>query len=287
MTHWFAYPNIDPVAFHVGFEFHIGSFTYHPIPVHWYGLSYLFGFICVFLWMNRAAGRRRLGLTSDQIQDFLVYALIGVLVGGRTGFVIADVLTKHNFGDYLANPINFIAIWQGGMAFHGALVGVVLATLLFLRKHPGLSFGVLADEVVPMLSIGIFTTRIVNFINDELPGKLCLPDHPYCIQFPAFPDGYRYPSQIFEAILDILTLPIVLYVYSRRPPDGVVFWTWFTIYGITRTIAEIWREPGFTVLGLDGGQFVAVIQLIIGVVMIVVSYRAGKRTEVRASAAGA
>jgi phosphatidylglycerol:prolipoprotein diacylglycerol transferase len=237
--------------------------------------------------MNRAAGRRRLGLTSDQIQDFLVYALIGVLVGGRTGFVIADVLTKHNFGDYLANPINFIAIWQGGMAFHGALVGVVLATLLFLRKHPGLSFGVLADEVVPMLSIGIFTTRIVNFINDELPGKLCLPDHPYCIQFPAFPDGYRYPSQIFEAILDILTLPIVLYVYSRRPPDGVVFWTWFTIYGITRTIAEIWREPGFTVLGLDGGQFVAVIQLIIGVVMIVVSYRAGKRTEVRASAAGA
>jgi phosphatidylglycerol:prolipoprotein diacylglycerol transferase len=270
VSHWFVYPNIDPIAFHLG-----------PVAVHWYGLSYLFGFICVFLWMNRPAGRRRLGLTTDQIQDFLVYALIGVLIGGRTGFVFADVLTKHNFGDYLANPINFIAIWQGGMAFHGALLGVFLATLLFLRKHPGLTFGILADEVVPLISIGIFTTRLVNFINDELPGKLCLPDHPYCVQFPAYPDGYRYPSQIFEAILDILTLPIILLVYRSRPPDGVVFWTWFTIYGITRSIAEIWREPGFTVLGLDGGQFVAVVQLLIGIVMIVVSYRRGTYTAAR------
>jgi len=284
VNHWFVYPNIDPIAFHLGVEFHIGSFTYHPVPVHWYGLSYLFGFICVYLWMNRAAGRRRLGLASDQIQDFLVYGLIGVLLGGRIGFVIADVITKHNFGEYLANPINFIAVWQGGMAFHGALIGVILAGLLFLRKHPGLTFGILGDEVVPLISIGIFTTRLVNFINDELPGKLCIPDQPYCIGFPAYP-GYRYPSQIFEAILDILTLPIILFVYSRRPPDGVVFWTWFTIYGITRTIAEIWREPGFTVIGLDGGQFVAVLQLIIGVVMVVVSYRRGTYTAKRAVAA--
>jgi phosphatidylglycerol:prolipoprotein diacylglycerol transferase len=276
VSHWFVYPNIDPIAFRLG-----------PIAVHWYGLSYLFGFICVFLWMNRPAGRRRLGLSSDQIQDFLVYALIGVLIGGRTGFVIADVITKHNLSEYLASPINFIAIWQGGMAFHGALVGVILTALLFLRKHPGLTFGIIGDEVVPMLSIGIFTTRLVNFINDELPGKLCLPDHPYCIQFPAYPDGYRYPSQIFEAILDILTLPIILLVYRSRPPDGVVFWTWFTIYGITRSIAEIWREPGFLVLGLDGGQFVAVVQLLIGIVMVVVSYRRGKYTAARTAAARA
>ncbi len=270
MSHWFVYPNIDPIAFHLG-----------PIAVHWYGLSYLFGFICVFLWMNRAAGRRRLGLTTDQIQDFLVYALVGVLIGGRVGFVIADVITHHNLGDYLAHPLNFIAIWQGGMAFHGALVGVIVAIVLFLRKHPGLTFGILGDEVVPLLSIGIFTTRIVNFINDELPGKLCLPDHPYCILFPAYSNGYRYPSQIFEAILDILTLPIILLVYRSRPPDGVVAWTWFTIYGITRTIAEIWREPGFTVLGLDGGQFVAVLQTFIGIALIVRAYRRGIRTEAR------
>ncbi len=83
MNHWFTYPNIDPVAFRLG-----------PLAVHWYGLSYLFGFICVFLWMNRPAGRRRLGLTTDQIQDFLVYALVGVLIGGRTFFVIADIITQ-------------------------------------------------------------------------------------------------------------------------------------------------------------------------------------------------
>ena len=270
MTHWFAYPNLDPIAFRLG-----------PIAVHWYGLSYLFGFICVFLWMNRPAGRRRLGLTTDQIQDFLVYALIGVLIGGRTLFVIADVITKHNLADYLAHPLNFIAIWQGGMAFHGALVGVIVAIFLFLRKHRGLTFGILGDEVVVLLSLGIFATRLVNFINDELPGKLCLPDHPYCILFPNYPDGYRYPSQIFEAILDIAVLPVVLLVYRRRPPDGVVAWTWFTLYGITRSIAEIWREPGFTVAGLSGGQLVALPQILIGIVLIVYSLRRGTRTDVR------
>jgi phosphatidylglycerol:prolipoprotein diacylglycerol transferase len=270
VSHWFVYPHIDPIAFRLG-----------PVAIHWYGLSYLFGFLCVFLWMNRRAGRRRLGLTTDQIQDFLVYCLVGVLVGGRVGFVIADVLTNHNLADYLAHPINFIAVWQGGMAFHGALVGVILAMLLYIRKHHGLTFGVLADEVVVLLESGIFTTRLVNFINDELPGKLCLPDHPWCILFPNTPDGYRHPSQIYEALLDISVLPIVLAIYKSRPPDGVTAWSWFTLYGVTRAIAEIWRAPGFTVFGLDGGQFVALIQIVIGVVMIVHSVRRGKRTDLR------
>jgi phosphatidylglycerol:prolipoprotein diacylglycerol transferase len=270
VSHWFTYPHIDPIAFHIG-----------PLAVHWYGLSYLFGFICVFLWMNRPAGRRRLGLTTDQIQDLLVYALVGVLIGGRTLFVIADIITNHNFGDYLASPLKFIAIWEGGMAFHGALLGVMVAGWLFLRKHPGLTFGVGADEVIVLVPIGIFTTRLVNFINDELWGKLCVPDQPYCILFPSRPDGYRYPSQIFEAILDILVLPVLLVVYRRKPPDGVVFWTWFTLYGITRSIAEIWREPGFTVLGLSGGQLIAIPQIVIGAVMLVISLRRGTRTDAR------
>lgn len=268
-THWFTYPNIDPIAIRLG-----------PIAVHWYGLSYLFGFICVFLWMNRPAGRRRLGLTTDQIQDFLVYALVGVLIGGRTLFVIADVITKHNFSDYLAHPINFIAVWEGGMAFHGALVGVIVAIFLFLRKHPGLTFSVLADEVVVLLPIGIATTRIVNFINNELQGKICDPDRPYCLHFPGY-TGYRYPSQIFESILDILVLPIVLIVWGRKPADGVVAWTWFTLYGITRSIAEMWREPGFTVIGLSGGQLVAIPQIFIGLAFLIWAIRRGKRTVAR------
>ena len=126
MNHWFTYPNIDPIALHLG-----------PINIHWYGISYLIGFAAVYLWMSRPAGMRRLGLTRDQIQDFLVYALVGVLVGGRLFFVINDIVSKHDLASYLSNPISFIAIWNGGMAFHGAMIATMAAILLFLRKHPG------------------------------------------------------------------------------------------------------------------------------------------------------
>ncbi len=198
MQHWFSYPtNVDPVAIHLG-----------PIKVHWYGIAYLVGFICVYLWMSRPEGRRRLGLTREQIQDFLFYALLGVLIGGRTFFVFNDIISKHDLAQYLANPINFIAVWNGGMAFHGGMVGVLIAIWLFVRKHPGLKYTVFGDEVVVLLPIGITLTRIVNFINDELWGDICNPDRPWCLQFPSAPDplAYRHPAQIYEAILDILTL---------------------------------------------------------------------------------
>ena len=119
---------------------------------------------------------------------------------------------------------------------------MIVAIALFVRKHPGLTFSVLADEAVVMLPVGIALTRIVNFINDELVGNVCVPDRPWCMKFPSA-DGYRYPSQIFEAVLDILVLPIVLAVYGRRPPDGVVAWTWFTLYGVSRSIAEVGGKP--------------------------------------------
>ena len=207
MQHWFTYPNIDPVAFRLG-----------PLAVHWYGLSYLAGFLAVGAWMGRAEGRKRLGLSYDGIQDFLVYALVGVLIGGRLFFVIADIVTKHDaslyFGDMPRSLLNVIAVWNGGMGFFGGLIGVAVAIALFIRKHPWLSFGVLADEVVVLLPVGLALTRIVNFINDELVGNLCVPDHPWCIKFPSA-DGYRYPSQLFEALMDIAVLPIV---YLRLPP---------------------------------------------------------------------
>jgi phosphatidylglycerol:prolipoprotein diacylglycerol transferase len=229
--------------------------------------------------MNRPAGRRRLGLTSEEIQDFLVYSLIGVLIGGRTLFVIADMLSHpDNASQYWTHPINIIAIWNGGMAFHGGLIGVLLAIWLFVRRHPGLSFNVLADEVVVLLPIGIALTRIVNFINDELPGRVCEPDAPYCIQFPNY-DLYRYPSQIFESILDIVVLPILLVIYARRPPDGVVAWTWFTLYGVTRSLAEIWRQPDIVVGGvITGGQLLALPMILIGIGLIVAAVRRDVRT---------
>ncbi len=272
MQHWFTYPNIDPVAFRLG-----------PLGVHWYGLSYLVGFIFVGLWMGRAAGRRRLGLTTDQVQDFLVYALAGVLVGGRLFFVIADIVTRHTGPEYLANPLNIIAVWNGGMGFFGGLIGVLVAIGLFIRRHPGLSFNVLADEVVVLLPIGLALTRIVNFINDELVGNECIPDQPWCIKFPSAA-GFRYPSQIFEAILDLAVLPIVYLVYRRRPPDGVVAWTWFALYGVTRSVAEIWRKTDLAVGPFTGGQLLALPMIAIGMVLLWLAYRAHVRTDERPAA---
>jgi phosphatidylglycerol:prolipoprotein diacylglycerol transferase len=278
--HNLPYPQIDPVAIH------LGSFG-----IHWYGISYLVGFVAVGLWMARAAGRRRLGLTTDQIQDFLFYALIGVLVGGRLFFVLNDILSHHsgvnqsisvgqNFMNYLTHPIDIIAVWQGGMAFHGGLIGVIVAVALFIRKHPGLTFSVLGDEVVILLPIGIALTRVVNFINDELWGNICNPNHPWCIVFPSKPDGPRHPAQLYEAIMDIAVLPIVYLLYRRKPPDGVVAWTWFTLYGITRSIDEAFRQADFQIGPITGGQLYALPMIVIGVIMIVICARKGVHTDV-------
>ena len=283
MQHWFSYPtNVDPIAIHIGF-----------INVHWYGIAYLVGFIAVYVWLARPEGRRRLGLTREQIQDFLFYALIGVLVGGRTFFVINDIISKHDLSYYTGNPLNIIAVWQGGMAFHGGLVGVLIAIWLFVRKHPELKYTVLGDEVVMMLPIGITLTRIVNFINDELWGDVCVPDRPWCM-LPNRPGdaeiwglSYRHPAQLYEAILDIATLPILLYIYKRKPPDGVVGFSWILMYGITRSIAEIWRHADFHLGPITGGQLYALPMIPIGIIGIWYCAKRGRRTDVTPTSAAA
>jgi phosphatidylglycerol:prolipoprotein diacylglycerol transferase len=271
VEHWFVYPNVDPVAFRLG-----------PLAVHWYGISYLIGFVAVGLWMARPAGQRRLGLTAEGVQDFLFYALVGVLVGGRVFFVFADIVTKHDavyyFGDMPRSLMNVIAVWQGGMGFFGGLLGVIVAIALFVRKHPGLTFAVLADEVVVLLPVGLALTRVVNFINDELVGNVCMPDRPWCLKFPSA-EGYRYPSQLFESLMDIAVLPIVLLVYRRRPPDGVVAWTWFALYGVTRSLAEIWRQTDLAVGPFTGGQLLALPMIAIGISLAVLFARRNVRTD--------
>ena len=281
MQHWLTSPNINPIAIQMV-----------QVNIHWYGISYLVGFLAVYLWMSRPQGRRRLGLTKDQIQDFLVYALVGVLVGGRTFFVINDIISKHDASMYVSNPLNLIAVWNGGMAFHGGLVGVIIALFLYLRKHPGLTYKVLGDEVVVLLPVGITLTRLVNFINDELWGDICKPDHPWCMipganaDIPAAARGLPlHPSQLYEAILDFLTLPVLLLLYRRRPPDGVVAWGWFTLYGITRSVAETWRHADFTWHGLTGGQLYALPMIPIGLIGIYLCWRAGKHTAERIESA--
>lgn len=260
--HWFTYPNIDPVAFHIG-----------RLDIRWYGLSYLFGAILVYLQLQSARSRERTGLTVDQAQELVVYAMIGVILGGRLLFLIADVLTPasrggHDITYYLQNPIEIIAIWHGGMAFHGGFVGALVGIWLFVRRV-GVSFYRVCDEVALWMPVAIAATRCVNFINNELPGRLT--DSPLGIAFP-YPnnDGYRYPSVLFEAAgMLLVAVPVVwlLHGWSKRR-DGLVFWGFIAAYGLVRTIVEFFREPGIVFLGLTAAQYLTLAMFLIGVWMM-------------------
>ena len=276
-SHWFTYPNINPVAFHIW-----------RLDVRWYGLSYLFGAILVYLQLQSRRSRERTGLTVDQAQEVVVYAMIGVILGGRLLFLIADMLTPassggHDLSYYLQNPIEIIAIWHGGMAFHGGFIGAVLGIWIFVRRAQ-VSFYRVVDEIALWMPVAIASTRVVNFINDELPGRLT--DSPIGIEFPGF-SGYRYPSQIFEAIgMLAIVLPVgwILHGLSKRR-DGLVFWGFIAGYGIVRTVVEFYREPGIIFLGLTAAQFLTIAMVIIGALMMWRVQRAPAE-PVRTSASG-
>ncbi|HEV2037117.1 MAG TPA: prolipoprotein diacylglyceryl transferase [Candidatus Eremiobacteraceae bacterium] len=258
--HWFTYPNINPVAFHIW-----------RLDVRWYGLSYLFGAILVYLQLQSRRSRERTGLSIDQAQELVVYAMIGVILGGRLLFLIADMLTPvssggHDASYYLQNPVEIVAIWHGGMAFHGGFIGAVLGIWLFVRRSK-VSFYRVCDEIALWMPVAIASTRIVNFINNELPGRLT--DSAIGIQFPGYA-GYRYPSQIFEAIgMIAIVLPLgwILHGWSKRR-DGLVFWGFIASYGLVRTIVEFYREPGIVFLGLTAAQYLTLAMLVIGAVMM-------------------
>ncbi|MBC5824271.1 MAG: prolipoprotein diacylglyceryl transferase [Candidatus Eremiobacteraeota bacterium] len=258
--HWFTYPNVDPVALHVG-----------RAGIRWYGLTYLIGALIVYLQLQSRRSRQRTGMTIEQAQEFVVYAMMGVIVGGRIFFLIADLLTPpqaggHPMSYYLENPLELISIWHGGMAFHGGLIGAIVGSWLFLRKT-GLSFSPLADEGILWLPLDIALTRCANFINGELPGRLT--DAPIGIHFPDF-SGYRYPSQLFEAVgMVLVVLPLLWLLHSRsRRADGIIFWAFIAAYGAVRTVVEFYREPGIVFFGLTGAQYLTIAMLILGVVMM-------------------
>jgi phosphatidylglycerol---prolipoprotein diacylglyceryl transferase len=258
--HWFTYPNIDPVAFHLGI-----------FSVRWYGLTYLIGALLVYLQLASRRSRARTGITVDQAQEFVVYAMIGVVLGGRLFFLLADVLTSqaaggHPVSYYLQNPLEMIAIWHGGMAFHGGLIGAMIGILLFLRRNK-LPFYPVADETALWMPVAIALTRCANFINGELPGRIT--DSPIGFIFPNVA-GYRYPSQLFEAIgMLVIVLPLLWWLHGGvRRREGQVFWTFIAGYGLVRTIVEFYREPGIVLLGLTGAQYLCIAMLILGVVML-------------------
>ena len=252
------YPHIDPVALSLG-----------PLQIHWYGLMYLFGFVGA--WVLGRIRAERYGWTVTEVEDLLFYGAIGVIIGGRLGYVLFYDLAAN-----LAAPINIIKVWQGGMSFHGGLIGVLTAFWWFARKT-NRSFFTVSDFIAPLVPIGLLTGRIGNFINSELWGKVS--DVPWAIVFPNGGPLARHPSQLYEALLEGLVLFIILWLYSAKSkPVGAISGLFLLGYGIFRFLVEFVRIPdpqyGYLAFNwLTMGQVLSLPMIAIGLYLIGRAYQ--------------
>jgi len=248
------YPQIDPVVFSLG-----------PLQVHWYGMMYLFGFAGAWLLGGWRAVRRP-DWSRDDVSDMILYGAIGVVLGGRLGYILF-----YKFGWYLEHPADVLRIWEGGMSFHGGLLGVLLSLWLFARRN-GRHFFQVTDFIAPLVPVGLFFGRIGNFINQELWGRTT--DAAWGMVFPLAGPVPRHPSQLYEAGLEGLLLFAILWWYSARPRRlGAVSGLFLVCYALFRFVAEFAREPdahlGFIALDwLTMGQLLSVPMLLAGIGII-------------------
>ena len=254
-----TFPNLDPVFLRLG-----------PLEFRWYGLMYIIGFVCAYFIIAAGVAKKKLPLTREEIADYLFTGALGVILGGRIGYILF-----YNLGFYLSNPLKVFAIWEGGMSFHGGLIGALLATFWFTRKK---KIRFLAFTDVCMLSgpVGLGFGRIGNFINGELYGRTT--DVPWGMVFPGGGPLPRHPSQLYEAFLEGPVLFALLWVISRnRRPEGVVTGALFVGYGVFRFCVEFFREPdlqvGFILREFSMGQLLSLPMVLIGAVMIWLAYR--------------
>ncbi|MEL7968555.1 prolipoprotein diacylglyceryl transferase [Vreelandella neptunia] len=217
------YPAIEPIAVVIG-----------PLVIHWYGLMYVVGFLSAWL-----LGRWRadtLGLNKEDISDLIFYSAVGVIVGGRLGYAIF-----YGMEQWLSNPLWVFQVWDGGMSFHGGLLGVVAATLFFARKKR-IAFMDMADFIAPLAPIGLGAGRLGNFINQELPGRIT--DVPWALIFPQVGPEPRHPSALYEMLLEGVLLFVVLFWLSRRPRQrGLLSGAFLFGYGVFRFAVEFVRLP--------------------------------------------
>lgn len=254
-----VHPQFDPVAFSLG-----------PLAVRWYGLMYLVGFVFFIVlgrWRARDAWR---GISKQDVDDLLFYGVLGVIVGGRLGYVLF-----YKPGYYLEHPIEALMIWKGGMASHGGILGVLVVLWWFARSR-GKPFLQVADFVAPLIPQGLAFGRIGNFINGELWGRPADPNRwPWAMVFPQAGDGVpRHPSQLYQFALEGVLLFVLLWWYSRKArPTGFVGAAFLVGYGVLRFGAEFAREPdpflGLLALRLSLGQWLSLPMIAIGLAMFV------------------
>ncbi len=249
------YPDINPIAIDLGF-----------IKIYWYGLMYLSAFLAAYLLANARAKRADNHWHAKQIEDLVFYGAIGVIVGGRLGYMLF-----YNLPNFLADPLSLFAIQNGGMSFHGGLLGVVLAMAWFSRKYCQ-SFLVTMDFVAPLVPLGLGFGRLGNFINGELWGKVTTSPFGMFIQEQGVS---RFPSQLYEAFLEGLVLFIILWVYSRKPRALTSVSALFLIfYGLFRFIIEFVRTPdvqlGYLAYDwLTMGQLLSLPMIIFGAYLLI------------------
>lgn len=252
------FPDIDPIIFSIG-----------PFALRWYALAYIAGLMLGWKYMCVLIKQSPYKITVEDIDDFIFWATIGIIVGGRLGYVLF-----YQPGLYLQNPGEILAVWKGGMSFHGGFMGVVVAGILFARKHniKPLQF---ADVVACASPIGLFFGRIANFINGELFGRTT--DVSWGVVFPRGGPLARHPSQFYEAALEGLVLFLILFVLSRseavRNRSGCLTGVFLAGYGTARIIAEFFRQPdvqiGFLSFGTTMGQWLSLPMVLIGLAFIV------------------
>ncbi len=237
------YPRINPDIITIG-----------PIHIRWYGLMYVLGFVAGYFLIQKQKRSKEVGLVGTVAQDLIFYLAIGLVVGARLGYVI--FYQYNNYGHFLTHPLDIVATWQGGMSFHGGLIGAVIAGVLFSRRRK-IPFWVIADSAIVTAPIGLGLGRIGNFINGELFGRPT--DLPWGMVFPDGGPLPRHPSQLYESLMEGFVLFIVLWTLRQRAfRDGmmVVFFVFF--YGIFRFFMEFFREPdahlGFVLGVLTMGQ---------------------------------
>ncbi|MEO5703186.1 MAG: prolipoprotein diacylglyceryl transferase, partial [Gammaproteobacteria bacterium] len=234
--------------------------------IHWYGLMYLIGFAVVW-WLGRIRARRPdSGWDAEQISDLVFYGALGAVLGGRIGYILF-----YNFPFFIADPLSIFKVWQGGMSFHGGMVGVFVAMWLYGRKfHKG--FFQITDFIAPLVPIGLGAGRIGNFINGELWGRVS--DGPWSMVFPNAGALARHPSQLYQAFLEGIVLFIILWLYSSRPrPTMAVSGMFLIFYGLFRFIVEFVRVPdaqlGYLAFGwLTMGQVLSIPMILIGLWLV-------------------
>ncbi|MCB1885195.1 MAG: prolipoprotein diacylglyceryl transferase [Geminicoccaceae bacterium] len=253
-----AFPNFDPVLIQIG-----------PFAIRWYALAYIAGILLGWRIVRRLVQRPGWLLTPEQIDDMVFYATLGVILGGRLGYVLF-----YYPGYFLQHPLEVFAVWQGGMSFHGGLTGVIVALAVFARKHRMPAFEVL-DAAAVATPPGLFFGRIANFINGELWGRTT--DVPWGMVFPRAGPEPRHPSQLYEAGLEGLVLFAVMLLLARRPrrPEerGLLSGVFLIGYALARTSLELFRQPdaqlGFLVGGLTMGQLLSIPMFLFGVFLVV------------------